>query len=140
MTEGILLAFDYGTHFIGVAVGQELTGTATALTTVRSHNCKPDWKSIDSLVDQWRPSRLVVGLPLNMDGTEHDLTRAARRFGNQMAGRYNLPVEAVDERLTSIEAEQILSAAGGRPEKAEVDKLAAQLILQTWLDERPKKR
>ena len=72
-----------------------------------------------------------------MDDTEHEVTQAARRFGNQLAGRYNLPVETIDERLTSIEAEGILAETGRtRPTKTDVDKLAAELILQTWLDER----
>ncbi len=134
---GVLLGFDYGLRKIGVAVGQTVTGTASALTTLTARQDRPDWEAIGRLIAEWNPEALVVGLPLNMDGTEHDLTRAARRFGNQLTGRYNLPVHLVDERLTSIEAEHMLAEQHHRrPQKEEVDRLAAQLILQTWLDEK----
>jgi putative Holliday junction resolvase len=137
VNERVLLGFDYGTSSIGVAVGQELTGTARGLTAVKAYDGKPDWAAVTRVIEEWRPALLIVGLPLNMDGTEHEVTTAARRFGNQLAGRYNLPVETIDERLTSIEAEGILAETGHmRPSKSDVDKLAAELILQTWLDER----
>lgn len=117
-----------------MAVGQTVTGTASALETVAVRQNRPDWAAIERLLAQWQPEALVVGRPLNMDGSEHELTRAARRFGNQLSGRYNLPVHQMDERLSSVEAERL----HGRPQqnnKGEIDKLAAQLILQSWLDE-----
>lgn len=132
MTETVLLGFDYGTKRIGVAVGQTLTGSARPLTIVRARDGKPDWEAISRLIAEWQPTALVVGLPVHMDGTEHERTARARRFGNQLAGRYNLPVHRVDERLTSYEAEQELRAQGKGGEA--LDAVAAQLILQSWLD------
>jgi len=128
----VLLGFDFGSKRIGVAVGQELTGTATAVETLSSPDGGPDWAGITRLIEQWQPDALVVGLPFNLDGSEHETTRLARRFGNRLAGRYNLPVFTIDERLSSVEAERILGEQG-RFDKEEVDKLAAQIILESWL-------
>jgi putative Holliday junction resolvase len=128
-----LLGFDFGTRRIGVAVGQELTRTATALVTLTSRDGGPDWAAISRLIEEWQPAALVVGLPLNLDGSESESSRLARRFGNRLAGRYNLPVFTADERLSSSEAEALL-ADQGRFDKADIDKLAAQLILQGWLE------
>ncbi|MDH5784274.1 MAG: Holliday junction resolvase RuvX [Chromatiales bacterium] len=136
MTEGkprTLLGFDFGTKRIGIAVGQELTRTATALVTLDSPDGGPDWVGISRLIEEWRPDALVVGLPLNLDGSESETARLAQRFGNRLAGRYNLPVFTADERFSSSEAEALL-AAQGRFDKADIDKLAAQLILQGWLE------
>lgn len=132
-----LLGFDFGRSRIGVAIGQELTGQARALTTLRTPGGAIDWGAIARLIEEWRAEALVVGLPLHMDGSEHEVTRAARRFGNRLAGRYNLPVFFVDERLSSDEAERLLAGAGrgGREHKEEIDRIAAQLILQAWLDQ-----
>ena len=127
------LCFDFGTKRIGIAVGQELTRTATALVTLNNPDGGPDWANITRLIEEWRPDALVVGLPLYLDGNESESSRLARRFGNRLAGRYNLPVFTADERLSSSEAEAIL-ASQGRYEKADIDKLAAQLILQSWLE------
>lgn len=128
-----LLGFDFGTKRIGIAVGQELTHTATALVTLNNRDGGPDWASITNLITEWQPDAMVVGLPLNLDGSESESSRLARRFGNRLAGRYNLPVFNADERLSSNEAEAIL-AEQGHFEKADIDKLAAQLILQSWLE------
>lgn len=127
-----VLGFDYGTRRIGVAVGQEITHTVTPLTTLTSKTDTPDWAAISRLIAEWQPALLIVGLPLHMDGSEQPLTQRARRFGNQLKGRYNLPVELVDERLTSYEAEQLLDP---RQSKAAIDALAAQLIVQSWFDQ-----
>ena len=131
-----LLGFDFGTRRIGVAVGQEVTGTARALTTLRCPNGAVDWPAISRLIEEWQPDALVVGVPLHMDGAEQEMTRAARRFGNRLHGRYNLPVFTVDERLTSDEAERLLAETGrSAGDKEAIDALAAQLILQTWLEQ-----
>ena len=130
-----LLGFDYGTKRIGVAVGQDITRTVTPLTTLRCSNETPDWKAISKLIEEWKPDKLVVGLPLHLDGTSQALTDRAQRFGNQLKGRYNLPVEMVDERLTSHEAETELVTRKGKSTKADIDALAAALILQSWLDQ-----
>lgn len=130
-----LLGFDYGTVRIGVALGQTVTGTAKPLTTLPCRNGQPDWTAIGRLIDEWQPQRLVVGLPLQLDASEQEMTARARRFGNQLKGRYNLPVEMVDERLTSREAEAEREATGGKFDRAGIDALAAALILQSWLDQ-----
>lgn len=134
MSPRIILGFDFGTRRIGVAVGQELTRSASALVTLNNRNGAPDWEAIGRLIEQWQPAALVVGLPLNLDGSDHEVTRLARRFGNRLRGRYNLPVYTMDERLSSAAAEALL-AEQGRYDKADVDKVAAQLILQGWLEQ-----
>ena len=136
-----LLGFDYGKRRIGVAVGQEVTATASPLETVRARDGKPDWNAITRLIHDWHADALVVGLPLNMDDTEQEMTRAARRFANQLKGRYHLPVFLTDERLTSVAAEQILDEpqAHGkiRASRREelIDQIAAQLILTTFFNQ-----
>jgi len=130
-----LLGFDYGTKRIGVAVGQDITRTVAPLTTLHSQNNKPDWDAIGKLITEWQPDRLVVGLPLHLDGSSQALTERVQRFGNQLKGRYNLPVEMMDERLTSHEAETELATRRGKTAKADIDALAAALILQSWLDQ-----
>lgn len=138
----ILLGFDFGLKRIGVAVGQQLTGTANALTTMETKDGKPPWNTIGDLIDEWHPGALVVGVPRHMDGTPHEITAAAQRFARQLEGRFGLTVFRIDERLTSRAAEAALpERAGARRsgqmrDKAEIDKLAAQIILQSWLDSR----
>lgn len=128
-----LLGFDYGTRKIGVAVGQTITATATALTVVRVRDARPDWDAIAALVREWRPSAAVLGLPMQMDDTEEHFTPLVRRFGRQLSGRFGLPVYLVDERLTTREAQRQL----GVGHDARVDAEAARLILETWLTEQP---
>lgn len=134
-----LLGFDYGLKRIGVAVGQELTRTANALTTVQATDGKPDWDVITRLIEQWQPDAVVVGLPLNMDGTFHELSYRAKRFGNQLHGRYNLRAYFIDERLSSLEAEHLLNTnlaqQSRKSQPGDIDKMAARVILETWLAE-----
>lgn len=136
-----LLGFDYGTKHIGVAIGQELTGTSAPLATLPTRNEQPDWDAIARLIDTWRPTALVVGIPLNMDGTEQEMTLAARRFARRLEGRYRLPVHLADERLSSVEAGRMLhdrtADAGARRarRRREVDEVAAHLILQTYMSQ-----
>lgn len=130
-----MLGFDYGPRHIGVAVGQTLTGTASALTRVQARGQRPDWQRLEAIVREWQPAAAVVGLPLHMDATEAGLARAARRFARQIQGRFGLPVHLVDERLTSLEARRQLglSTARDAPPDPRVDAWAAKLILETWL-------
>ena len=128
-----LLGFDYGLKRIGVAVGQELTGTTSALLTVRANDGKPDWDAISKLIGQWQPDEVVVGLPLNMDGSFHELSYRAQRFGNQLHGRYNLPAHFMDERLSSLDAERELKGKSRKIQAADIDKVAAKIILESWL-------
>jgi putative pre-16S rRNA nuclease len=125
-----LLGFDYGRERIGVAVGQQLTCSATALTTIKARDGKPDWPAITRLLEEWKPDALVVGIPYHMDGAEQDMTRAAQRFSRQLEGRYNLPVHCAEERLTSYVVE---SAHRNRAGSVAIDPLSAQIILQDWL-------
>lgn len=133
-----LLGFDFGLKKIGIAVGQELTGTASPLTTLRRVNRQIHWAAIEELIQTWQPTALVVGVPYNMDDSEQPMTAAARRFGRQLQGRYRLPVHLIDERLTSLEADRILQAHSGldKAERiAKLDQVAAQLILETFLND-----
>ena len=129
-----LLGFDYGTKRIGVAVGQTLTGTATPIETLRTRGSQPDWAAVGRLIEQWQPDALVVGLPLNMDGSEQELTHRARRFTNQLHGRFRLPVHMSDERLSTKEAR----ARAGQS-ATELDAVAAQVILETWMADTTRK-
>ena len=121
------LGFDFGTTKIGVAVGQKITGTATPLGVITARDGKPDWPAVDAMVNEWKPKLMVVGLPLNMDGTTSDMSEAAEKFGRRLHGRYGLPVEMADERLSTFEAREIMEGEGG-----DVDAIAARLILETW--------
>lgn len=137
MPEGSVIGFDFGTVRIGVAIGETITGLAHPLTTIASEPVAQRFEEIGALLVEWQPCQLVVGLPTYMDGKEHAMTQRCRRFGNQLHGRFNLPVAWVDERLSSAEAEQRLQQAGqnARQTKAHVDAVAAQILLQQWLDQ-----
>lgn len=124
---GTVLAFDFGLKRIGVAVGEAALGTAHPLATIAA----PGFAAIDKLVREWRPSTLVVGLPVDERG-EHALEGRVRRFARQLAGRFRLPVETVDERYSSVEAERLLRGA----KKKAVDAVAAQLILEQYFHDR----
>lgn len=134
---GTLLAFDFGTKRIGVAVGDRETRLAHPLETIAEEASVPRFARIQALIGEWRPAALVVGLPLTLDGAEHDMTRRCRRFANQLHGRFGLPVTLVDERLSSAAAESRLGEAGvyGMQRKAALDSVAAQEILQDYLDQ-----
>jgi putative Holliday junction resolvase len=138
--QGTLLGFDFGHRRIGVAVGQTLTGSASALAVV-SVSGKPDWQTISQIIGEWKPVALVVGLPLAADDGETELSGDARRFGRRLNGRYGLPVFYEDERLTSFSAEQRFvesRAQGGmrRKDAALKDAMAAQIILESWLQDK----
>ena len=98
-----LIGFDYGEKRIGVAVGQSLTATATPLMTLPARYGKPDWSKVRAILEQWHPDALVIGLPLNMDGTEQKATREARRFARRLAEHSTLPIHFADERLSTRE-------------------------------------
>ncbi len=136
-----IMAFDYGSKRIGVAIGQQFTTSAQPLDTVAVRQNKPDWDHISRLLREWQPDLLLVGLPLAEDGSEQEMSIAARRFANRLNGRYQLPVELVDERFSSIEAEEIVVNArrSGHLKRSKakqsVDQVAAALIIQSWFDE-----
>lgn len=136
-SEKNILGFDFGMKSIGVAVGHQLTNTARGIAALSARDGIPDWAIIAKLMTEWQPGLIVVGLPLNMDGTEQLMTAAARKFGNRINNRFNIPVVWQDERLTTFEA---LDQMGIRSKlqtdkRSDVDKLSAQIILQSWLDQ-----
>jgi putative holliday junction resolvase len=135
---GTILAFDFGTRRIGVAIGESAIGLAHPLTTIAGEQNEPRFAAIGSLIDEWHPALLIVGLPLHADGTAHTLTARARRFAKQLEGRFGLTAELVDERFTTHAATAALSDAGvkARSHKGVRDQVAAQLILQSYFDQR----
>lgn len=129
MSNQTLLCFDCGKKRIGVAVGQTITATATALEIIKTINDKPDWENISRLIKEWSPDRIIVGKPLQLDGTRQEMTDIAERFSRQLEGRYHIPVEMMEEQLTSYEARRELKST------YDLDAVAARLILETWLSE-----
>lgn len=135
-----VLGFDFGTKRIGVASAQAVTGTASPLPPVPARDGIPDWDKLDGLVAEWTPEALVVGLPLNMDDTESELSRLARKFARRMVARYRLPVFMCDERLSSHSARGLLMEVQSRRKGKlpALDSTAAVLIAEAWLaDPRP---
>ena len=134
---GTLLAFDFGTKRIGIAVGNMLTRHAQPLSTIADEKTDVRFSAIQSLINEWQPTALIVGLPCNEDGTPHEMTALCRRFANRLKGRFNLPAILVDERYTSAAASSALDDEGihGRKQKSLIDQYAAQQILQAYFDE-----
>ena len=136
-TPETIIAFDFGLRRIGVAVGQQVTRSANPLETVSNGESGPDWRRIELLVRDWRPQRLIVGQPMHADGTPSDIDGPVRQFIDAL-GRFELPVETVDERYSSIEAEAMLKSqrqegGRGRISKDAIDSAAATLIAERWL-------
>ena len=131
----LVLGFDYGTKQIGVAVGQLITGQARELCILKAQNGVPDWQKVEALIREWQPDAIVVGLPLNMDGTPSAMSERAEKFARRLNGRYNLPVHMQDERLTTYEAKGQRLSEGQRGSYRDnpVDALAAALLLESWL-------
>jgi len=129
-----VLAFDFGLARIGVAVGQSITQTATPLSTLNAKDGIPDWSQIEMLIKEWQPSLLLIGEPLNMDSSEQSITLTARKFANRLHGRFGLPFQMVDERLTSVSAREEIFEYGGykKLKKTQIDSVAAALILEAW--------
>lgn len=132
-----VIGFDFGTHSIGVAVGQTITGTASPLAALKAKDGQPNWDAVEKLIKEWQPEFLVVGLPLNMDGTEQPLTDLARKFANRLHGRFGIQVVLQDERLTTVAAKETLFGRGGykKLQKGKVDSAAAQLILEDYFNQ-----
>lgn len=136
-TAQTVLAFDYGTRHIGAAIGQSITGTARALTVLKANDGIPRWEEIEALIKEWQPDLLVVGLPLNMDGSPSEMTTRTEKFARRLHGRFGLQVTTMDERLSSFEAKgEIIQHSGSREfKKQNVDSLSAQLILESWFNQ-----
>jgi putative pre-16S rRNA nuclease len=136
-----VLGFDYGTRRIGVAVGNGLTRAARALEVVTNGSRGPDWLRLDTLLREWRPDALLVGLPLTMEGAEQQTSRAARAFATALGERYRVPLHLVDERLSSMEAarrfaDRRASGQSRRKDAQTLDAVAAEIIVETWLTEK----
>ena len=132
-----IIGFDFGLKNIGIAIGQELTNTANPLTVIHARDGIPNWNEIKKILTQWQPQLIIVGLPLNMDDTEQEMTAAARRFGHRLNGRFQIPVEWQDERLSTYEALEHLGIRNKMQanNRGDVDSVSAQLILQSWLNQ-----
>ena len=132
------MAFDFGLRQIGVAVGNCLLATTQPLTVLPAREGVPDWQAVAKLIKEWHPQLLVVGEPLNMDGSPSEMSERANRFSRRLHGRLGLPVEMVDERLSSFEAKENQREQGHRGDykSQPIDSYAAELILQTWLAQR----
>jgi putative Holliday junction resolvase len=131
------IAFDYGVKSIGVAVGQKITGTASPLSALKANDGIPNWQTIADVFAEWQPDNLLVGLPLNMDGSEQEITQRARKFANRLHGRFGLTVHTHDERLSTVDAKARLFELGGfkKLTKEKVDSVSACLIYESWVTE-----
>jgi putative Holliday junction resolvase len=138
--EGTLIGFDFGSRRIGVAVGETTTRIASPLGAIEGEANEARFAAIGRIVDEWRPAGFVVGLPRHSDGSEHAVAKLAEKFARRLEARYNVPVLFVDETLSSAEAESTLKRTRTRAgKKSDVDALAAAVILQSFLDEMPRK-
>ncbi len=126
-----VVAFDFGLRNIGVAIGQTVTQTAQEVTTLRARDGMPDWRAVDAVLQTWQPDVLLVGLPLNMDGTISEMANRASRFAKRLGARYSMRVELVDERLTSFEARGLCRDIDAQ------HAVAARLIAESFLGARP---
>ena len=139
MTQNItnVFGFDYGKKRIGTATGLTITGSATPNKTINQVDGNPDWKAIETELEQWRPQALIVGMPYHTDGSENDMTRLVKHFCYELEKRFKLPVFEVNEALSSSEAEAILKEKMkiNQHNKHEIDRMAAAIIVQRWLDQ-----
>ena len=135
--ERTIIGFDFGKKYIGVAVGQELTGSASPLGSIKANDGIPHWDSMAVYLKEWQPDLIVVGLPLNMDGSEQQLTLDAKKFGKRISGRFGLTVVFQDERLTTVDAKERLFAQGGYKnlKKDNIDAQSAALIIESFFEE-----
>ncbi|WP_019030101.1 Holliday junction resolvase RuvX [Colwellia piezophila] len=132
-----VIGFDFGKKYIGVAVGLEMTGSATPLGSVRANDGIPHWDNLAKYLKEWQPDFIVVGLPLNMDGSEQQLTLDAKKFGNRVQGRFGIKVEFQDERLTTADAKEQLFSRGGYKNlsKDNIDAESARLIIESYFEQ-----
>lgn len=131
-----VIGFDFGTSSIGCAIGQDVTKTARPLCAFKARDGKPNWDAIEKILKEWQPDYLVIGLPLNMDGSEQELTIRAKKFANRLHGRFGYQIQLHDERLSTVEAKSTLFAMGGYRalDKGNVDASSAVIILESWFE------
>lgn len=132
-----VIGFDYGKKRIGLATGQTITHTATPCKTINQVDGNPDWFAIASEIKQWKPQALIVGMPYSTDGSENKMTKTVRQFCYELEKRYQLPVIEINEALSSQHAEEILKETIkiNKQNKHEVDRMAAAIIVQRWLNQ-----
>jgi putative Holliday junction resolvase len=135
-----VLAFDFGLKQIGVAYGQTLTNSARGLSILSARDGVPQWAAVQSLLTEWQPQLLLVGLPINMDDSESELSIRALKFARRLQGRFNVEVQMVDERLSSQAAKSLVReenkhSRGRKQDLTKIDHIAAAMILQSWLDD-----
>lgn len=136
ITPQSLLGFDFGTKSIGVATGQMITATAQPLNAIKANDGIPNWDIVEKVIKEWQPDLVVVGLPLNMDGTEQAITQRAKTFANRLNGRFGVKTTLQDERLTTASAKEFIFERGGYKalDKGKVDSVSAALILESWME------
>jgi putative Holliday junction resolvase len=136
MSSQTVLGFDFGTKSIGIAIGQSLTGSATPLQSIKAVDGIPKWEEIGLLIEEWKPDLVVVGLPLNMDGSEQEMTQRAKKFANRINGRFGVKIATQDERLTTADAKTRLFEMGGYKAltKGQVDAMSAVLIIESYFE------
>lgn len=138
----MFLGFDFGMKFIGVATGQNVTNTASPLTSLRAIDGIPDWQELEALIKKWNPEGLIVGIPLQMDGATQLTTHCAQKFANRLRQKFKIPVHLVDERLSTWEAKQRLKSPTQKPKYSqlpELNALAAVVLLEQWLQDQSHK-
>ncbi|MFT5704747.1 MAG: putative Holliday junction resolvase [Shewanella sp.] len=136
MSSQTVLGFDFGTKSIGIAIGQSLTGSANPLQSIKAVDGIPKWEEIGLLIEEWKPDLVVVGLPLNMDGSEQEMTQRAKKFANRINGRFGVKIATQDERLTTADAKARLFEMGGYKAltKGQVDAMSAVLIIESYFE------
>ncbi len=128
------LGFDFGTKYIGIAIGQAITQTATPLITIKARQGIPHWDDIQKIINEWQPAGLVIGLALQEDGKDSHTSRKARQFGQSLKQRFQLPVHYIEERLTSVAARGILKQEHYYSKQTDSDAMAAAIILESFLN------
>ena len=135
--EGNIIGFDFGQKRIGIAVGNNISKTAQALITIDSSSNNQKFEVIQKIIEEWQPISIVVGVPFNVDGSEHKVTNLSRKFAKQLEQKYSLPTHLIDERYTSIEANHEIKdkKIDLKKKKLLIDQIAAKIILQSYLDQ-----
>lgn len=136
MNTETIMGVDFGTGSIGFAIGQTITGTASPIGAIKAKDGTPDWQQVEKLLKEWQPNLIVVGLPLNMDGTEQEMTQRAKKFANRLHGRFGVQVTTQDERLSTADAKARLFDSGGyrNLKKGKVDAQSAVVILESYFE------
>lgn len=135
-TPSTLLGFDFGSKSIGVATGQMITATAQPLAAIKANDGIPNWNIVEKVINDWQPDLVVIGLPLNMDGSEQTITQRAKKFANRLNGRFGVKTALQDERLTTASAKEFIFTHGGYKalDKGKIDSVSAALILESWME------